>query len=628
MCIRDRLFTVSALSLALAGVSTSCSNEIEPQPGNDGTVTFTVQLPEGTATRAFADGTTATKLSYAVYKKGETTPISGMVVDGVNAIDMEGKSAIVTLQLVNGNAYDIIFWAESEAVHNATENKPYTITWEGQALDVNYTGTTVNDDSRDAFYIKKSVTVNGPIAETVSLRRPFAQVNFGSDDVTAPAVLEAFGDPVAYKNTVTTKVYTQMNLGTGEVSNQIDYTFLAGPSALGETFPVEGDKYSYVSMCYLLVPNKKELADVTFTLYDNNDVQRNQVVVTNAPIQRNYRTNVYGSLFTSTTEYNVVIEPEFNSANNNIEIWDGISKKMPELVDNEYRVTEPAELAGLAEMVKKGDTFAGKTITLTKSFDMGGNTFAGFGDKNHPFKGTLDGNGHTISNFNTTGSGFQSDYATGLVPILDKDGVVKNLTIERGVIGRLYDGKDGKKYVYGNIVGAVAGYCNGRIENVTVNNCTIYGFGKVGGLAGHDFYQPTSSYVNCKVTNSVISGTYNSACLVGLSDRDLDLTSCTEENNTLETGPYPADGDWITMYQWITVERTKAVDINGGGRKPVMVEGNFTPIGSTYFATGAKYYNRYDLDNSNNGLYITIDGIQHEIDGYPVNSPEGPERVD
>ena len=42
----------------------------------------------------------------------------------------------------------------------------------------------------------------------------------------------------------------------------------------------------------------------------------------------------------------------------------------------------------------------------------------------------------------------------------------------------------------------------------------------------------------------------------------------------------------------------------------------------------AKYYNRYDLDNSNNGLYITIDGIQHEIDGYPVNSPEGPERVD
>lgn len=498
------LFTMGALSLALAGVSTSCSNEIEPQPGNDGTVTFTVQLPEGTATRSFADGTTATKLSYAVYKKGETTPISGMVVDGDNALTMDAnKSATVTLQLVNGNAYDIIFWAESEAVHNATENKPYTITWEGQTLDVNYTGTTVNDDSRDAFYIKKSVTVNGPIAETISLRRPFAQVNFGSDDVTAPAVLEAFGDPVVYKNTVTTKVYTQMNLGNGEVSNQVDYTFLAGPSALGETFPIEGDKYSYVSMCYLLVPNTKELADVTFTLYDKNDVQRNQVVVSNAPIQRNYRTNVYGSLFTSTTKYNVVISPSFSFTNNNIPVWDGVTTKPVTITDNKANISSAEELAWIQNQVAGGETFAGVTFKLTKDIDLAGQKWSPIGSYSSgsnykAFSGTLDGNGKTIRNAKVSAT------QAALIGYA-RNPTIKNLTVENFTI----ESKGISAAYAAGIVGLMhlepgISVC-GTIEDCTVKKCNISGSKKVGGLVG--FCQSRPVIRNNKVLDCVVYGT-------------------------------------------------------------------------------------------------------------------------
>ena len=43
--------------------------------GSESLVTFSARLPQQFQTRSFGDGLTATKLTYAVYGAGETTPL-------------------------------------------------------------------------------------------------------------------------------------------------------------------------------------------------------------------------------------------------------------------------------------------------------------------------------------------------------------------------------------------------------------------------------------------------------------------------------------------------------------------------------------------------------------------------
>lgn len=62
----NRILLCSGVAALLFGAA-SCSSDFD-QPGvsGDGNVHFSVQLPEGMRTRAFADGTTAKNLAYAV----------------------------------------------------------------------------------------------------------------------------------------------------------------------------------------------------------------------------------------------------------------------------------------------------------------------------------------------------------------------------------------------------------------------------------------------------------------------------------------------------------------------------------------------------------------------------------
>ncbi|MDE6382372.1 MAG: hypothetical protein K2L57_05835, partial [Muribaculaceae bacterium] len=325
-----RLFGLPLMAAALIGAA-SCSNEEIPQAvTGDGNVTLTATLPDGMLTRAFGDGNTATRLSYAVYNAGSTTPIAGMTVDGDNALTMSGRTATVNLKLVTGRSYDIIFWAESEPVHNATGTKPYTVTWDGQILDVNYNEILSNDENRDAFFVKHTIEVNGPVSEEVVLRRPFAQVNFGSDDLNESAVTDAFGADL--KTSLKTQTYTQLNLGNGEVANQVEITYEADGLPQGENFPYEPETYGYVSMNYLLVPASRSIVDLELAVSNAAGVI-NTINVSAAPVQRNFRTNIYGSLLTSAADFNVRIDPIFDQPDINVE---EIKPVEPETDGNTY----------------------------------------------------------------------------------------------------------------------------------------------------------------------------------------------------------------------------------------------------------------------------------------------------
>ena len=290
-------FTIAAAALLV----TSCNDEMDNglKTGDEGTVTFTAQLPSEMGTRAFADGLTAKHLQYAVYEAGQSTPLKvfGDETTVVGEAEMVDLKKSVTLQLTSGKSYDVIFWAD------ATTDSPYTFDPATQKVSVDYSKVNNNSDNCDAFFKKETITVSGNQSVDVKLTRPFAQVNIGTDDFDAA---KASGLEVT-QTEVVAKAFATLNLATGEVADEDERTFTmkAIPTASDGEFPVAGG-YKYLSMDYLLVGADKATVDVAF----NYGGPQNRTF-TNVPVQRNYRTNIYGSLLTNTTDFNVVIEPAF-----------------------------------------------------------------------------------------------------------------------------------------------------------------------------------------------------------------------------------------------------------------------------------------------------------------------------
>ena len=292
-------FTIAAAALLV----TSCNDEMDNglKTGDEGTVTFTAQLPSEMGTRAFADGLTAKHLQYAVYEAGQSTPLKvfGDETTVVGEAEMNNLKQTVSLKLTTGKTYDVIFWAD------ATTESPYTFNPASQEVSVDYSKVNNNSDNCAAFFKKETITVSGNQNVDVKLTRPFAQVNIGTDDFDAATI--------AGLNLTQTQVKATagdiLNLATGKMEGtEATRTFKmkAIPTADDGAFPVAG--YKYLLMAYIPISDTKETVDMTFG-YNGKSTFRS---FTNVPLQRNYRTNIYGSLLTNSVDFNVVIEPAFS----------------------------------------------------------------------------------------------------------------------------------------------------------------------------------------------------------------------------------------------------------------------------------------------------------------------------
>ena len=304
------LFSTVAMS-ALMLMATSCADDqtSDLKAGAESTVTITAQLPGDMGTRAFADGTKATELHYAVYEKGTTIRLAVCKkADGTKGqlegtATMTGLQTTISLQLTTGKEYDFVFWAD------APGDNVYSFNSEKQTVTVNYANAENNTDNLDAFFgQKKALMVSGNMSISQELRRPFAQINIGTDDFDAAA---AAGYTVS-ESTIGVATYNTLNLLSGEVSDPVTATFVKKPIPTEDSkFSVNSKDYKYLSMSYVLVPKDKETVDIAF------DYTLTNRTFTNVPVQRNYRTNIYGSLLTNTADFNVVIVPGFNNPDYN-----------------------------------------------------------------------------------------------------------------------------------------------------------------------------------------------------------------------------------------------------------------------------------------------------------------------
>ena len=261
--------------------------------GTEATVSFQVGTPE-IATRAYSDGTTATVLQYAVYDENGKELEDLTVTDG----EIHG-STTVNLQLTTGNTYSVIFWA-------AAEGAPYTVDFANKTMTVDYSTAVSNDENRDAFYKYHEFTVTGAQTEIIELRRPFAQLNIGTNDYEES---DKAGYEPKYSSVKVSNVYNTLDLVEGKVSGATAVVYGYNAIPTNETFPVAG--YEYLAMNYLLVDSEKEVVDVEFGYTELEATAAKTRTVGSVPVQRNYRTNIYGQLLTGDVKINVEIKPEY-----------------------------------------------------------------------------------------------------------------------------------------------------------------------------------------------------------------------------------------------------------------------------------------------------------------------------
>ena len=302
-----QILALSAAAMLLGVVS--CSQEDVVGPKGDGNVTFTVTIPEKMGTRSFADGLTANDLQMAVYD-AETGSLVMTPADQKFSEAASGSlTTTVSLNLASGRSYKIAFFAQNK------DGGAYTFNADTKTITVSYgaMATTYNTDAFDCFYtLYETGEITGAINHVVTLTRPVAQVNWGTSDLAEPAVVDpnAYGaDAANLVSEVSTKAYTTFDMFSGDVTGEaeeVTLPYLARPADT-ERFPVQPDKYAYVSMQYLLVPASSSVIDITLKTANSATAVKplSTVAVTNVPVQANYRTNIYGALLTNPNYFTV-----------------------------------------------------------------------------------------------------------------------------------------------------------------------------------------------------------------------------------------------------------------------------------------------------------------------------------
>ncbi len=312
---------LSALALTGTLFATSCSQDGLVKVGATGdlvTAQFTITTPDGINTRAIGDGTTANVVKCVVFDA------AGKKMDLDQTLEIVGKKATYNVRFAKGQAYRVAFFAYNDQAnaYNVTDLKNIQVLG-NQAC---------NMENRDAFTAYTDITAEetmSPINRTVTLYRPFAQLNFGAYPEDIEAARKA-GVVVTNSQIEVSDVYTAFSAYDNAVVGETTTMTFAMNGIPAEDLMVDLDNdgtyepYEYLALNYLLVGDKnqeKALTGVKFT-WKTADGKTNVPVAEfkNVPVQRNYRTNILGWLLTNPAEFNLVIDEKFEKPDYNVGI--------------------------------------------------------------------------------------------------------------------------------------------------------------------------------------------------------------------------------------------------------------------------------------------------------------------
>jgi len=649
--------------------------------GGEVEVTFTADLGQ-LGTRAYGEGNNANRVYLGVYEPDSKDPLP--LVDYQKGYPVTNGKATITVVLLKDKEYDLVFWAQHYVDNDADEVNDYAVygrNWEDRSITVSYDDAVSQDDKRDAFFLVKENFKAGHDETVFELRRPFAQLRAGISQADYDYVKANGSDGIANSTAVVKGVANVLSLNdeVAEVYGDETVTFDAADVATGEDekFTVNSADYYQLSMNYLLV-REKTLVDVTYTFADGEANYTRPYY--NVPVQRNYRTNIIGQLISSPMDFTVIIKPEFEGEHT-VEVWDGQSVAKPAKVDGKYVIENPAELAWLAAAVNgtltrasEPQTFLGETFVLASDINLGDELWTPIGRSSmhtSTFRGTFDGQGHTIS-----GLKVQTETGAGLFGLVSPV-AIKNLTIDGAeVSGNHYAGvlvawiqgvdknhrcavmnchaKNVKVAVTpdanhdnGDKAGALIGYAvRTDIDNCSVNNAEVSAYRDVAGLVGH--LNAASALSNSSVANTEVVADQraeyisveapNAGKVAGRVAETATIDNCTDTNVNVtiiystpaevrtETINITESGNYVFDNLTVSVTDKDAVQIAEGIEATITLVGNVvveSKAGSAIAAKNAtltlvggnltaKGNGNHAFGIGGNGATVTLDGVTVE----------------
>ena len=311
--MNTRLFK-SFAAAALSVLAIACAKEqVGPGEGAMVEATFSVDVPGvEVSTKGLSDAASVNELICQVFLKGAKDENKHFVYTPVPELTQKvavvGGKATVKLSLVKGQTYSFAFWAQ-------TSDTGYYTTDDLRSVTMNTDLVKANDPKMDAFFaIKDEARVTVSYSKVVHLKRALAQVNFGtkysgrSDELTAqksyvtltgvPNVFHPFmsGDSFACEGSETVK------FNENEVVSD-------------ESLSANGTEYSYLASAYVFALNPNTTITDASAVVTLNNGKTTTIKAPNAPMKRNFRTNILGDLLTVDAEWNVDILPAFEGDN-------------------------------------------------------------------------------------------------------------------------------------------------------------------------------------------------------------------------------------------------------------------------------------------------------------------------
>ena len=293
----------SFAAAAMSVLALACAKEPVTGDGQTVEATFSVDVPGvDVSTKGLSDAASVNELICQVFlNDGNYTPVP----DLNQTVEVKNKKAKVTFNLVKGQKYSFAFWAQ-------VKGTGYYDTRDLRAVKMNVDAVKANDPAMDAYFAQKDFSaLSTPVTDikknTVALYRAVAQVNFGTINSDRADKLEVVKSKIKL-----TEVPTVFDVVRGYKD---DAYSVPATIEFKENVPVEekllvaGNKYDYLSTCYVFAYKDQKLTDATATFWVGSTSRT--VSAPNAPYKRNMRTNILGDLLTINQDFNIVVDPHF-----------------------------------------------------------------------------------------------------------------------------------------------------------------------------------------------------------------------------------------------------------------------------------------------------------------------------
>ena len=300
---------------AAVAAMTVCSCQKE-QPvggikGEEVSATFTLEVPSSVETKSISQAEYTDVILYQVWNSDQTRqlyPIQAGEVAKAEVVEVKvdgqvKKGATITLNLVKDQTYTFIFWAQD------SQFKGFS-TSDLRAVKVDYAKFGNNNDHCDAFYFNDSFTVTKGFERTITLTRPFAQLNIGTVNMTSDLGDITLGATKVKVSELSYVFNTKEGKGDSKWVMK-DVVFNAKGLATTEKLQTEKGDFTWVKMDYMLMVEDQDNVTVEATCEVGIDNMVVTHVLENVPLKRNHRTNIVGELFTTDANLAIIIDETF-----------------------------------------------------------------------------------------------------------------------------------------------------------------------------------------------------------------------------------------------------------------------------------------------------------------------------